>query len=186
MANGSLKKTRLKNLLGGLTLLFSLSAHAEFFIINTQTLNPEEFSQSAGRSSLSDMDASKTALLQYYQYPERAAAVQGRRQTIDHIAAQMPSLLQNGASESVIGELNAYVRQTEPQIRQSLDFLADFELSELKQLYEIEKRNDKQLQRLKSEIPRIKIVESPSQALWTNGNTPQPSAGSNPQPVRRP
>ena len=180
MANASLKKNQLKNLLGGLILLFSFSAHAEFFIINTQSLDPAEFSQNAGRSSLSDVEASKTALLQYYQYPERAAAVQQRRQILDHIAAQLPSLLQNGASEAVIGELNAYVRQAEPQIKQSLAFLADFELAELKQLYELEQRNDTQLQRLKAEIGRIKVVEAAPQPLWNSDPAPQPAAGSQP------
>jgi hypothetical protein len=76
--------------------LFSIhAAQAQVYIINTQTLDPEQLGTGGGHS-LSDVKANRAVQLEYYHYSERQAAVANRRQTIMNLAQQIDTLAQSG------------------------------------------------------------------------------------------
>ena len=90
--------------------LFSIhAAQAQVYIINTQTLDPEQLGTGGGHS-LSDVKANRAVQLEYYHYSERQAAVANRRQTIMNLAQQIDTLAQSGTDQQTLTLLDEQIR----------------------------------------------------------------------------
>ena len=166
-------------------LLPAAQLHARVFIINTQeTVNPEDFAPPRNNVSApqgNNIDA-RTMLLHNYRYPEIQATVSNRQQTLGQLLALTQEWGQTGTSSRNIEEVRAYTVQADKEIKSSLVSLSRFALKEIKQLYEIETRNAKQLDLLKRRLDIVKVEEgatvksqfTPADTAESDRSTPTP------------
>ena len=145
--------------------LFSIhAAQAQVYIINTQTLDPEQLGTGGGHS-LSDVKANRAVQLEYYHYSERQDAVANRRQTIMNLAQQIDTLAQSGTDQQTLTLLDGQIRQLQAATQESLAFLSPFTLPEFKQLYQAEQEN----------AALLTALQQKSAALSAAAPSPRPS-----------
>ncbi|MDO5639678.1 MAG: hypothetical protein Q4G28_07380 [Neisseria sp.] len=153
-------KTRALLLCG---LMLAQPVGAEIFIINTQTLDPEQLGTGRGHS-LSDVEANRKVLLDYYRYSEQQAAVVGHQQSTRDLAYKIQLLSQSGADEQTLNEVNSQLKQLQQAVQAALPGLSKFELPEFRQLHRIEQENAAQLENLQQQVGKIPAAPPESQA----------------------
>lgn len=133
------------------------ASHAEIFIINTQTMEPEQVDTATSRS-LSDVQANRAVLLQYYHYDERRNAALLHQRSIQELSYRVQQFTQTGADEPTLAALNNQIRQLQGDTQKALVFLSPFELPEMKQLYAVEKDNADKLAQLQRQAETIRTI----------------------------
>ena len=144
-----------------LTLAAALPAQAEIFIINTQTLEPASMESQSG-TSLSNVQANRQILLNYYHYSERAQAAQQRRLLINQLNNQVTQWLQTGIDQTSSDNLKGQINQLNRDTQEAIKFLAPFTLPELRQLHGFEEQNFAVLEKLQKDSDQLKIVATPN------------------------
>lgn len=147
-------KNKIRSILLAGSLLCAWPLQAQVYIINTQTLDPEQLEPGSGHS-LGDVEANRKILLDYYHYSERQNAVLGRQQATRDLAYKIQQLSQTGADEPTRLSINNQLKLLQNATRAELPELSKFELPEFRQLQQIEQENAAQLENLQQQAAQI-------------------------------
>lgn len=145
------------SLLAGM-LAYLPPAYAEVYIINTRTLDAvqQQGEAQVPQFSLSNINIDKIRLLQSYQYADRAAAADLRRQNLVLMDTRLSLWEKNGLPGSEeIGGMRNELSKMNADIRQNLNLLSGVDLPELKQLYEAEEKNAQTVQSLIGRLEKM-------------------------------
>lgn len=140
-------------------MLCTAAAHAEIYIINSQTLDPEQLGTGGGHS-LSDVAANRKVLLDYYQYTHQQTAVAGHQQSTQELTYKIQQLSQTGADEQTLTSINSQITQLQDAIQTTLPALSKFEMPEFQQLHRTEQENARQLENLQQQAAKIPVIQS--------------------------
>ncbi|UOO81055.1 hypothetical protein LVJ83_08685 [Uruburuella testudinis] len=147
-------QNKIRTALIAFSLLCAWPAQAEIYIINTQTLDPEQLGPGSGHS-LSNIEANRRILLDYYHYTDQQQAVLNRRQATQDLAYKIEHLKQTGADKQTLADINSQLKQLQNAAHTALPELSKFALPEFKQLHQIEQENAAQLENLQQQSAKI-------------------------------